>query len=437
MTYEHNYAITEREQIEREVLGRMLIDASAIPAALFHCAEDDFANAVHRAAFAALGRLQKANSPDCGVVSATKEMRRLDPTLAFGATAAVLGLAQNSCPTGANIEHFSRALVDLVERERVAIAARNLMNQPNEASIEAVEEAIRELSSARRDVPESVSDVMHRRFDEIAAESEGEAITKRAPTGLAAFDEFGGMWAGELWVLGARPSMGKSILGLQIAEHCARRGGRTLVNSLEMQKGELADRLSARDTGIPFGRLRMGKISPDEWGDLDRVSRSYEQVPLEFIDKPRLSITELVATAERAARKSPLSLVVVDYLQLVSSGAARVDTREQEVAKVSRELKQLAKSLEAPVLALAQLNRGLESRQDKRPTLGDLRDSGAIEQDADVVMFLYRDKVYNEDADPRAAELIVGKHRNMRPGTIALDFDGPAFRFIDPERGGQ
>jgi replicative DNA helicase len=254
------------------------------------------------------------------------------------------------------------------------------------------------------------------------------------PTGFVDLDRMtSGMQAGDLIVLAARPSMGKTALAINIAENVALKEGLPVaVFSMEMGASQLAIRIVGSIGRIDQGRLRTGKLHDDEWPRLAEAVERLRTVSLSIDETPGLTPSELRASARRLSRTcGKLGLVVVDYLQLMSgSSGGDGDNRATELGEISRGLKMLAKELQCPVIALSQLNRGVEQRTDKRPMMSDLRESGAIEQDADVIMFIYRDDYYNKDSkDPGVAEIIIGKQRNGPTGTVKLTFLKPITKF--------
>lgn len=239
-----------------------------------------------------------------------------------------------------------------------------------------------------------------------------------------------GLQPGALYVLGARPAMGKSAFATQLATTCVRQGRPAVLYSLEMSAAEIAQRILASETRVPLKKIRDAQLSDDEWGVVNRVSGEVSDWPLVVDDFAGLKISSMRARARRIkAERGDLGLVVVDYVQLMTG---KGENRQTEVAHISRGLKMLARELDVPVVALAQLNRGLEQRTNKRPMMSDLRESGSLEQDADVVMFLYRDEVYSKaSAHAGVAEVIVAKHRQGATGTGFLGFRGMFTRFDD------
>ena len=280
---------------------------------------------------------------------------------------------------------------------------------------------------------EHVKDVVLRTFEEINEMAKrGDTITG-LPTGFDRLDKMtAGMHPGDLIIVAGRPGMGKTAFALNIAVNaCAARKEAVGVFSLEMPKEQLVRRMLCSEARVDGTRLRTGQLLRDDWPKLASAAGILSELPIWIDDTPAISILELRAKSRRLMSESGLSLLVIDYLQLMRGGA-RTASREQEISEISRNLKALAKELEIPVIALSQLNRGVESRgvKDKRPQLSDLRESGAIEQDADTIWFVYRDEVYNKETDEQGvAEIIVGKQRAGPTGTARMRFFNEFTRF--------
>jgi len=271
-------------------------------------------------------------------------------------------------------------------------------------------------------------------IDRVTEMSDNPHDITGVPTGFYDFDRMtSGMQAGDLIVLAARPSMGKTSLAINIAENVALNEGLPVaVFSMEMGAAQLAIRIVGSIGRVDQGHLRTGKLTDDEWPRLTEAIEKLRAVSLHIDETPGLTPSELRANARRLARQcGKLGLIVVDYLQLMSgSSGGGGDNRATELGEISRGLKMLAKELQCPVIALSQLNRSVEQRTDKRPMMSDLRESGAIEQDADVIMFIYRDDYYNKDSkEPGVAEVIIGKQRNGPTGTVKLAFLKPLTKF--------
>jgi replicative DNA helicase len=278
-----------------------------------------------------------------------------------------------------------------------------------------------------------LADIIGPTFDEIdAAQGRGEGLTG-VPTGYSDFDRLtNGLHGGQMIVVAARPAVGKSVLGINVAAHAAiHHDMAAVIFSLEMSRNEIVMRMLAAEARVPLTKMRSGNMDDGDWQKLAATMGKVSDAPLFIDDSPNMSLMEIRAKCRRLKQKHDLKLVVIDYLQLMSSGK-RVESRQQEVSEFSRSLKLLAKELEVPVIAISQLNRGAEQRSDKKPQMSDLRESGSIEQDADVVILLHREDAYEKES-PRAgeADFIVAKHRNGPTDVITVAFQGHYQRFVD------
>ena len=280
-----------------------------------------------------------------------------------------------------------------------------------------------------------VQAAVHDALDQIDSIQKGE-LQAGVPTGFQEIDEVTkGLQPGQMVVVAGRPAMGKSTLGVDFARSAAiHHHDTTILFSLEMSKVELAQRIISAETGVPLAALRNADdIDPNRWNTLNNFYARLQDAPLFIDDSPNMSLMEIRAKCRRLKQTNDLKLVVIDYLQLMTSGKA-VESRQQEVSEFSRALKLLAKELEVPVVALSQLNRGPEMRNDKKPQLSDLRESGSIEQDADVVFLVHRPDFYDEEDRPGEADIIMAKHRNGPTRTFGLVFQGQYSRFSDMNR---
>ncbi len=278
----------------------------------------------------------------------------------------------------------------------------------------------------------ALSSVLKSTFKKISDISSTKGEITGVPTGFANFDSMtSGFQEGDLVILAARPAMGKTALALNCALNAWKNGFEVGVFSLEMPAEQLALRMIASESGIPHHKIRTGNIGSEEWLELTNVAAELDEAKIFIDDTPSLSIMELRTKARRLKMKHNVKLLIIDYLQLLTVDQ-KTENRTQEIATISRSLKSLAKELQVPIIALSQLSRSLESRMDKRPLLSDLRESGSIEQDADLVFFIYRDVVYHpETENPNMAEIIVGKQRNGPIGTVNVLFDGALTKFFD------
>jgi len=269
-------------------------------------------------------------------------------------------------------------------------------------------------------------------LSEVEAASAHDGSMLGIPTGFRELDELiGGFQAGQMIVIAARPAIGKSTLGLDICRAAAIDAGKaSVIFSLEMSREEITKRMLSAESGVKLTRMTKGPMGPNDWEKLARTAARVSKAPLFIDDSPNMSLMEIRAKCRRLKQREDLGLVVVDYLQLMSSGR-KVESRQQEVSEFSRALKLLAKEIGVPVIAISQLNRGPEQRGDKRPMLSDMRESGSIEQDADIVILMHREDAYDRDARPGEADFIIAKHRSGPTDTIAVAFKKDYAHFAD------
>jgi replicative DNA helicase len=345
-------------------------------------------------------------------------------------------------PTAANGEYYAEIVHERAVLRRLTEAGRRIeqMAYAGEGELDeisgAVEAEILDALKGREQTEGyvSVREAVPAFWDRLDARIKGEKLTG-VPTGFTDFDALtNGLQPGQVIVIAARPAMGKSTLALDFARAASIKHGKSSAFfSLEMSREEITERLYSAEARVALHHIRLGSVGDE---DLDRLARrtpDIEAAPMVIDDSPSLTCLEIRSRARRIAQQQGLDLLIVDYLQLMQSGASRrAESRQQEVADMSRNLKLLAKELNIPVIALSQLNRGPEQRTDKKPTMADLRESGAIEQDADMVILLHREDAYEKDS-PRAgeADLIVAKHRNGPTATITVAFQGHYSRFVD------
>ncbi len=415
---------------EQCVLGSMMLNPHAAAHAVELVRAEDFYRAAHSVVFAAIAEAVAEREPTDAVAIAA----RLDAAGNLARVGGGSGLHDlvASVPTASSVGWYARIVVARAQMRRLTEAGVQIAQLGYEIDREPGDAAalagklLGEATTVRSEVgPVPLSAVIGPALD--AIEHSGKPTTPGLTTGIRALDQTtGGLRGGQLVVVAGRPGMGKSILGVEWARHNAVLADRNVVVfSLEMSKNEVVNRIISAHGEISLAGITKGHLSQRDWDVVSRLSAEIADKPLWIDDAAPLSLGDLVARARRLHARRPLDLVVVDYLQLMTLGR-RVESRQQEVSELSRGLKLLAKELGCPVVAAAQLNRGVEMRQDKRPHLSDLRESGAVEQDADIVIMLYREKYY--DAKTRRGDeidLILAKHRNGPTGiTVAkADFE--------------
>ncbi len=427
-------------EAEEAVLGALLMDPEAITKVASFLQVTDFYRDKHAWIYEALLNLHKRNEPP-DPLTVADELDRMGRLGDVGGAAAISELMVR-VPTALHVEYYARIVERNAILRRLILAAEQIAQlayQESEAEIDEIidraESILFAVSQHRLTgamIPiQQILGEFYEQVERLYLEHEPVGL----PTGFVDLDRLlGGLQPGDLIILAARPSVGKTAFALAITENAAvQHRARVAFFSLEMSAEQVAMRLVASQTGISAQRLRTGPISEEH---LERIGQAVDVLSNTriFVDEtPALSPLEVRTKARRVASEHGLDLVIVDYLQLMRSGT-RTENRVQEISYISRSLKGLARELRVPVLAISQLSRQVEMRQDKRPLLSDLRESGSIEQDADVVMFIYRDEVYNKQTErPNIAEIIVAKHRNGPTGTVELRFVKETAKFTNLE----
>ena len=429
-------------EAERSVLGAVLLDNGQFDRARELLTEQEFYSDRHRKIFLALEQLSETGMA-LDLVTLKDELERQNTLEACGGPAYLAGLI-DGVPRSSNVEHYARIvqekalLRELIRTSQQILGAAIQADEPTETLLDEAEKAIFSVSEKRLGGGFiSLKTSAEQAFKYIEELTERQELITGVASGFPQLDEkTAGFQPSDLIIIAARPSMGKTALALNLASHASIQNGKRVgIFSLEMAHQQLFMRLLCSEAKIDAHRLRTGRIGKEQWQDIIRVYGPLSEAPVFIDDTPGVSIMEMRAKARRLKREHGLDLLIVDYLQLMR-GNGRYDSRQQEISDISRSLKALAKELTIPVIALSQLSRAPEQRGgDHRPQLSDLRESGAIEQDADVVMFLFREEVYKKD-DPDLegkAELIIGKQRNGPTGVVDLNFIRQYTRFTTPE----
>ncbi|OJU89326.1 MAG: replicative DNA helicase [Burkholderiales bacterium 66-5] len=429
-------------EAESSVLGGLLLDNLAWDRVSDLLKEGDFYRHEHQQIYAAVSTLVGAGKP-ADVITVYERLQSVGRAEETGGLAYLNSLAQY-VPSASNIRRYAeivreRAILrKLVSAsDEIATNAFNPQGRPVSGILDEAEQkifAIGEEGSRMKQGFQTMESLVVTLLDRVEEMANNPVDVTGVPTGFIDLDRMtSGLQAGDLVVLAARPSMGKTSLAVNIAEHVALNEGLPVaVFSMEMGAAQLAVRIVGSIGRIHQGHLRTGKLTDEEWPRLTEAIERLRNVSLHIDETPGLTPAELRANARRLARQcGKLGLIVVDYLQLMSgSGGSQGENRATELGEISRGLKMLAKELQCPVIALSQLNRSVETRTDKRPMMSDLRESGAIEQDADIIMFIYRDDYYNKDSkEPNVSEIIIGKQRNGPTGTVKLYFQKDQTRF--------
>ncbi|MDP1692282.1 MAG: replicative DNA helicase [Burkholderiaceae bacterium] len=430
-------------EAEQSVLGGLLLDNSAWDRAGDLLTDSDFYRYEHKAIYAAVGALVNASKP-ADVITVYEQLQSRGKAEECGGIAYLNALAQ-SVPSAANLRRYAEIVRERAVLRKLIEAsdeiATTAFNPQGRAVSQILDEAegrifkIGEEGSRSRQGFQNMDQLVVQLIDRVTElhENGAEDVTG-IRTGFYDLDRMtAGLQKGDLIVLAARPSMGKTAFALNIAENVAVLEGLPVaVFSMEMGASQLALRMVGSLGRIDQSNLRTGKLGDDEWGRLSEAVDKLKSAKVFIDETPALNVAELRARARRQARQfgGTLGLVVVDYLQLMSGSSSSEENRATELGEISRGLKALAKELQCPVIALSQLNRSVESRNDKRPMMSDLRESGAIEQDADIILFIYRDDYYNKDSkEPGVAEIIIAKQRNGPVGMVPLTFLKPLTRF--------
>ncbi len=429
-------------EAESSVLGGLLLDNGAWDRVGDLLVDGDFYRHEHQLIYAAIGALVNASKP-ADVITVFEHLQNQGHADAVGGLAYLNSLAQY-VPSASNIRRYAEIVRErsilrklVSASDEIATAAFNPKGKAVDKILDEAEQKIfniGEEGSRMKQGFQSMDSLVVELLDRVQEMADNPNDITGVPTGFHDLDRMtSGLQPGDMVVLAARPSMGKTAFAINIAEHVALNEGLPVaVFSMEMGASQLAVRIVGSIGRVDQGHLRTGKLTDEEWPRLTEAIERLRTVSLHIDETPGLTPSELRANSRRLARQcGKLGLIVVDYLQLMSgSSGSDGDNRATELGEISRGLKMLAKELQCPVIALSQLNRGVEQRTDKRPMMSDLRESGAIEQDADIIMFIYRDDYYNKDSkDPGVAEIIIGKQRNGPTGTVRLAFLKPLTRF--------
>jgi replicative DNA helicase len=440
-------ALPSNVEAERYILGAILLDNSTINQAVERLKREDFFLDSHRRIYDKMLYLYEQNR-GIDPVTLQEELRRAGDLEAVGGPAYIAALI-DGVPRFSNIDNYTRIVKGKSMLRKLIMTSNQIMStcfddegEPEEI-LDQAERAILAIAEDRiRQGFTPVSEVAHQQLEYLEEISGRTQLITGLATGFRDIDFMtSGLQRGDLIIIAARPSLGKTAFSLSIAQNAALRpqpsGERAVVAifSLEMSKEALVQRLLCSQARVDSHRLRSGMLSKDDWRRLATAVGELSEARIFLDDTPGISVLEMRAKARRLKNEQRrLDLLIVDYLQLMS-GRGRIESRQQEVSQISRDLKALAKELDVPLIALSQLSRAPETRTGNRPQLSDLRESGSIEQDADVVMFIYREDAYNPDTEKQnIAEIIIGKQRNGPTGTVELVFLKQLTRFEDRYR---
>ena len=400
---------------EKAVIGSMIMDADAVVAASEMITGDDFYQRQYGILFDAMVELYNEGKP-VDVLTLQERLKMKDVPEEFSSIEFISELV-SSVPTSANVRHYAQTVSDDATLRRLI----------------RVNEEIANTCYQHRESLDEIMNTTEKRIDKIEAAARHKGTVTGLATGFYDLDyKTSGLQPSDLILIAARPSMGKTAFVLSMARNMAVKHHQAVaIFSLEMSAVQLVNRLIASETELSAEKLKTGRLTDEEWQQLHSRIKALVEAPILVDDTPALSIFELRAKCRRLKQKYGIKVLIIDYLQLMTAGADMRGNREQEVSLISRQLKIIAKELSIPVMALSQLNRGVESRPDKKPMLSDLRESGSIEQDADIVTFLYREDYYKKDPElnDNIVEVIFAKHRSGAVGTVKLAFRKEISRF--------
>ena len=426
-------------EAEQAVLGAMLIKKEAIIEVQEILQPDDFYREAHRLVYEAMLELS-GNDEAVDLVTLTEQLRKSEQLEKIGGLPFITQLA-NAVPTAANVGYHAKIVKEKAELRNLINAATKIASAAYEDT-DSVENIMDEaeksiLAVANRQnggAFESMKSIVMRTFERINVLYESKGGLTGISSGFKDLDKLtSGLQKSDLILVAARPSMGKTAFTLNIAAYCGLHNRKVAFFSLEMSKEQLMQRMMCSEGGIDATRLRTGQLDEGEWNKLVETADRLSRAPIFIDDTAGITVMDLRSKARRLKAEHGLDLIIIDYLQLMQGRASKnSDNRQQEISEISRSLKALARELDVPVIALSQLSRSVESRQVKKPMLSDLRESGSLEQDADIVMFLYREDYYDKDTENKnITEIIVAKHRNGPVDSIQLFFQKEYTKFRD------
>ncbi len=429
----------QNTEAEASLLGALLIDSDAIVKVADIITADDFYDERHRRIFEAIGQLYEKHSP-IDVLTLSDQLKAEGLLETIGGAAYLTELT-NFVPTAAHVEQYAEIVAQKALRRRLIKTSQNIIELGYDEGRN-LRELIEEAESRLFDVSQrhvkqditSLEAILTESFDRLDELHKDKGKIRGVPTGFKDMDQvLAGLQRSDLFVLAARPSMGKTALALNIAHNVALQAELpVLLFSLEMSKEQLVDRMLAMESGVDAWALRTGNLTDTDFEKIGQAMGSLSEAQIYIDDSPGITVGDLRTKARREAHRRPLGLIIVDYLQLMSGGSrfSGEGNRVQEISEISRGLKGIARELNVPLMALSQLSRSVESRSPQIPQLADLRESGSIEQDADVVAFIYREEYYNPDTERRnITDIFIKKHRNGPTGNVELYFDREKQRF--------
>ncbi|MBU5441914.1 replicative DNA helicase [Paenibacillus sp. MSJ-34] len=432
-------------EAEQAVLGAVLLQSEALITAMERVRSEDFYLTEHQLIFEAMVQLGEENQP-IDLVTLTTKLRDKQQLEDVGNVTYLTKLA-NAVPTAANVDYYAQIIEEKSMLRRLIRTATQIVSDGYAGGedvggmLSDAERRILEISNRRSGSGFiAIRDVLMEVFERVEFLSANKGGMTGIPSGFPDLDKMtSGFQRSDLIIVAARPSVGKTAFALNIAQNVGVRAKETVaIFSLEMSASQLVQRMLCAESNVDAGRMRTGQLENDDWEKLTMAIGALSEAKIYIDDTPGVTVADIRAKCRRLKKEQGLGMILIDYLQLIHGRGKPGENRQQEVSEISRTLKQIARELEVPVIALSQLSRGVEQRQDKRPMMSDLRESGSIEQDADIVAFLYRDDYYDKESEKKnIIEIIIAKQRNGPVGTVELVFLKNYNKFVSYERNHQ
>jgi len=429
-------------EAEQAVLGAILLEAEALVSAMERLKSDDFYSVAHQRIYDAMVALNDDNQP-IDLVTLASRLQDLGQMEEVGGIIYLTKLA-NAVPTAANVEYYATIVEEKAILRRLIRTATQIVSNGYATEddvgvlLNDAEARIMELSNRRTSTGFiSIRDVLMEVFERVEFLYNNRGGVTGIPSGFVDLDRMtAGFQKNDLIIVAARPSVGKTAFALNVAQNVAVRASETVaIFSLEMSAAQLVQRIICAESNVDAQRMRTGHLEGDDWEKLSMAIGALSEAQIYIDDTPGITVSDIRAKCRRLKKEKGLGMILIDYLQLIQGRGKAGENRQQEVSEISRTLKQIARELEVPVIALSQLSRGVEQRQDKRPMMSDLRESGSIEQDADIVAFLYRDDYYDKESEKKnIIEIIIAKQRNGPVGTVELVFLKNFNKFVSLDR---
>ncbi|MFC5703109.1 replicative DNA helicase [Cohnella faecalis] len=429
-------------EAEQAVLGAILLESEALITSMERIRAEDFYSVGHQRIYDAIVALNDDNEP-FDLITLTARLQDKGELEEVGGVGYLAKLA-SSVPTAANVEYYAQIVEEKSMLRRLIRAATQIVSNgyASEDDVGALlndaEQRILELSNRRASTGFiSIRDVLMDVFERVEFLFNHKGGVTGIPSGFPDLDKMtAGFQRNDLIIVAARPSVGKTAFALNVAQNVAVRANETVaIFSLEMSAPQLVQRMICAESNVDASRMRTGYLEGDDWEKLSMAIGSLSEAQVYIDDTPGITVADIRAKCRRLKKEKGLGMILIDYLQLIQGRGKAGENRQQEVSEISRTLKQIARELEVPVIALSQLSRGVEQRQDKRPMMSDLRESGSIEQDADIVAFLYRDDYYDKESEKKdIIEIIIAKQRNGPVGTVELVFLKKYNKFVSLDR---